>query len=63
MFGNKEMRKEKRIIRFSFLLFAKTKEIERKIQVFNFYAHTIECKRWMKDMGKNVILGHKKLNM
>ena len=36
MFGNKEMRKEKRIIHFSFLSFAKRKEIKRKIYVFNF---------------------------
>ena len=39
MFGNKEMRKEKRIIHFFFLLFVKTKEIKRKIYVFNFYVH------------------------
>ena len=39
MFGNKEMRKEKRIIHFFFLLFAKTKEIKWKIYVFNFYVH------------------------
>ena len=30
MFGNKEMRKEKRIIHFSFLSFAKTKENQKK---------------------------------
>ena len=36
MFGNKEMRKEKRIIHF-FFSFAKTKEIKRKPYVFDFY--------------------------
>ena len=61
MFGNKEMKKEKRIIHFSFLPFAKIKKIKRRINVFNFCAN-MNVKE-MTIMGKNEILGYKKLNM
>ena len=61
MLGNKGMKKAKRIIPFSFLSFAKIKEIKRRIYVFNFCAH-MNVKE-MNIMGKNEILGYKKLNM
>ena len=58
MFGNKEMKKEKRIIHFSFLPFAKIKKIKRRIYVFNFCVN-MNVKE-MTIMGKNEILGYKK---